>query len=379
MSRWPMVALGEICAPVDRPEVPIPGKAYPQVGVQLWGRGAYAREAIDGGATKYPVLNQVRAGDLIVNKIWARNGSVAVVPDALSGGYVSNEFPIFTPKEGVVEPGWLRYLTAWPCLWASFDDSSQGTSGKNRIKPAQILQTRVPLPALDIQQRLISKLDLLSAKSLQLVEYSRIIERDADDLLAREFADLIVDAPRRPLGQVAPLTRRPVDLQPGERYAEVGARSFGKGLFTKPDFDADAATWQKPVWIKAGDLVLSNIKAWEGAIAVAEDQHDGCIASHRYLTCVPDQAIASAAFLSYFLLTPEGLDAVGLASPGTADRNRTTNPKALQAIPVPLPSPSRQKSFADLQAKIKALKEAQAGQREQLDQLQQRALEDAFS
>ncbi|MBP6108104.1 MAG: hypothetical protein V9E93_04310 [Steroidobacteraceae bacterium] len=75
-----------------------------------------------------------------------------------------------------------------------------------------------------------------------------------------------------------------------EADREVGARTFGKGLVVKPDFDGAEATWQKPVWIKSGDLVLSNIKAWEGAIALADDEHEGCIASHRYITCVPDLA-----------------------------------------------------------------------------------------
>ena len=75
-----------------------------------------------------------------------------------------------------------------------------------------------------------------------------------------------------------------------EADREVGARTFGKGLVVKPDFDGADATWQKRVWIKSGDLVLSNIKAWEGAIALADDEHEGCIASHRYITCVPDLA-----------------------------------------------------------------------------------------
>ena len=65
----------------------------------------------------------------------------------------------------------------------------------------------------------------------------------------------------------------------------------------KPDFDAATATWEKPVWIKAGDLVFSNIKAWEGAIGVAEPEHDGFIASHRYLTAVSDPQKALPEYL----------------------------------------------------------------------------------
>ena len=74
--------------------------------------------------------------------------------------------------------------------------------------------------------------------------------------------------------------------------------------------------------VKAGDILISNIKAWEGAIAVAAIGDDGRVGSHRYLTCVPRPSVATARFVCFYLLTPEGLHEVGEASPGSADRNR---------------------------------------------------------
>jgi hypothetical protein len=37
MNKWPMISLGKMVLPVERPEVPVPGKPYRQVGVRLWG------------------------------------------------------------------------------------------------------------------------------------------------------------------------------------------------------------------------------------------------------------------------------------------------------------------------------------------------------
>jgi hypothetical protein len=36
---------------------------------------------------------------------------------------------------------------------------------------------------------------------------------------------------------------RTVDIDIALRYREVGARSVGKGLFVKPDFDGAESTW----------------------------------------------------------------------------------------------------------------------------------------
>lgn len=148
--------------------------------------------------------------------------------------------------------------------------------------------------------------------------------------------------PTMPLGEVAPIVRRPVKLDRGAKYREIGARSFGRGLFAKPEFDGAAATWEKPVLIAKGDLVFSNIKAWEGAISWATDAHDGCIASHRYITCVPHADLAAPEFLARYLLSSEGLAQVGQASRGSADRNRTLSLTELSAIPVPVPPLSYQ-------------------------------------
>ncbi len=181
------------------------------------------------------------------------------------------------------------------------------------------------------------------------------------------------------MAEVAPHVPRPVTLDVDTRYREVGARSFGKGLFFKPDFDGAEATWKKPVWVKAGDLVLSNIKAWEGAIALASEEHDGGIASHRYITCVPDPARMITTFLAYYLLSEDGLEQVGLASPGTADRNRTLSLGNLSKIRVPVPTLATQSASVRLEAEIAALKAKHAAIREANAALRPATLERVFS
>lgn len=105
MSRWPKVALGEVCYPTERQVIPIAGQVYRQLGVRLWGEGAYERESIDGANTKYNYFNRIEVDDLVVNKIWARNGSVAVATKNQSGTYVSTEFPIFALDHSKISPG----------------------------------------------------------------------------------------------------------------------------------------------------------------------------------------------------------------------------------------------------------------------------------
>ncbi|MBU4222280.1 MAG: restriction endonuclease subunit S [Euryarchaeota archaeon] len=159
-----MVALGEVVLPVERAEAPAAGTTYRQVGVKLWGVGAYERESMDGSQTRYKTLSRVEADDIIVNKIWARNGSVAVVPKNLAGCYVSSEFPTFVPIREKLDPRWFHWLTKTKDFWEKCDEKSQGTSGKNRIRPERFLEIEIPLPPLAEQRRIVARIEELAAK-----------------------------------------------------------------------------------------------------------------------------------------------------------------------------------------------------------------------
>ncbi len=247
------------------------------------------------------------------------------------------------------------------------------------LKLADIEAIEIPLPPLAEQQAIVARLDTLTERTREISEHLDAIEAEADRLLAVRFRDAIADARLRTMAEVAPSIRRSVAIDISKRYREVGARSFGKGLFVKPEFDGAEATWQKPVWIEECDLVLSNIKAWEGAIAVARKEHAGCIASHRYITCVPNLTVVTAGFLAYFLLSPEGLEQIGFASPGTADRNRTLSLTNLGKILVPTPPVEVQRAFDALQAKIAGLKVKHAAIREATQALLPATLERVFA
>ena len=143
---WSEVTIGNAAERIERPEIPMPGVTYRQIGVRLWGEGSYERESLDGGQTNYKTLNRVEAGDIIINKIWARNGSVSVVSDSLAGCYCSGEFPLFHPKPDLLDPRWFYWITKTRWFWHLCDVQSRGTSGKNRIRPEKFLAIPIPLP-----------------------------------------------------------------------------------------------------------------------------------------------------------------------------------------------------------------------------------------
>ena len=364
MKAWPKATLGELLRRPDEVTTLDAAAEYHEVTIKLWGKGVVSRGRVRGSDV-VSARRVVRANQLILSKIDARNGAIGLVPPELDGAIVSNDFPSFEFRDpercNAAFMGWLVRSAPFVELCKA---ASEGTTNRVRIKEDRFLDQQIGLPPLSEQQAIVVRLDALAETTREVEALLDAVERDADHLLALRFRDAIADAPLRAMAEVAPAVRRSVEIDIATRYREVGARSFGKGLFVKPDFDGAEATWQKPVWIRSGDLVLSNIKAWEGAIAVAGEEHDDCIASHRYITCVPDPTLATTGFLAYYLLSEDGLEKVGLASPGTADRNRTLSLGNLGKIEVPVPELAAQQTFDRLHADVAALKAKHAAIRQ---------------
>lgn len=330
MTAWPKVRLGEMVSPVARGETPFPGTTYRQVGVKLWGEGAYERESIDGAQTKYAQLFRTEDGDIIVNKIWARNGSVTVVSAPLAGCYGSGEFPMFVPHRERLEPRWIHWLTKTQSFWSQCDEKSQGTSGKNRIRPERFLEIEVPLPPLAEQRRIVARIEEMAAIIAEAKGLKQRIQEDERGMLLAAFNRIVAGVQHRPMRDVAPIVRRPIPISIESEYPELGVRSFGRGTFHKPPLAGIEVGSKKLFEIRPGDLLFNNVFAWEGAVAVARPEDGGRYGSHRFITCVPRERISTSTFLCFHFLTRKGLEQLGPASPGGAGRNRTLGLAALE-------------------------------------------------
>lgn len=348
---WPVVRVREVLEQIQRPKPIEPDEEYRLLGMRSQIGGPFLRETKRGSEISARVLNQVKAGDFIYSRLFAWQGSFGVISEELDLCYVSNEFPIFDIDDARIDPRFLVFWFGLPqtqrTVEADCFGSTPGT--RNRYKEEYFFRLKAPLPPLYEQQRIVAKLDKVAALIEERRKVIEAAEHDARLVLSNAFRQIIDGAPYRPMSVIAPLARRPVEVSPDESYPELGVRSFGRGIFHKPPLVGSRLTWQKLFLIQEGDLVFSNIKAWEGAFAVAQPEDHNRVGSHRYLTCVPVEGVTTANFIWFYLQSQEGLAKVAAASPGSADRNRTLAQKSLGAIEIPVPPIDRQHWFDRLQ------------------------------
>jgi type I restriction enzyme S subunit len=138
---------------------------------------------------------------------------------------------------------------------------------RRTLNPEALFDCEIPLPPLPEQRRIVAKMAQLAAK----IEKAHTLRQEAV-----EEADAFVIAVHisfagkrsRKLGDILELREDKVPVSPNQDYPQVGVKGFGGGLFPKPAVNGNETTYRTFNRLFDGALVLSQVKGWEGAVAV---------------------------------------------------------------------------------------------------------------
>lgn len=148
------------------------------------------------------------------------------------------------------------------------------------------------------------------------------------------------------VGDVLTLHRVPVQIDEAESYKQIGIYSWGKGFIHRPACLGFELSKLRYFQIPVGALVLSNIQAWEAALAVSTEAEVGFIGSNRFLSYLPRTSDVDVRYLLHYFLSEPGLHQIRQASPGTQVRNRTLGQQLFERLEIPLPDVAVQRRIA---------------------------------
>lgn len=150
----------------------------------------------------------------------------------------------------------------------------------------------------------------------------------------------------RRVGDILRHERIAVEPHPQSEYVKIGIRSFGKGIFHYEPLPGDQLGSLRFFAVRPNRLVVSNIKGWEGAIAVSTEADADCVASNRFLSYTPIDDQVDVRWARWYFLSEPGIEQIRKASPGSADRNRTLAMERFEALEIPLPLIDEQRRIA---------------------------------
>lgn len=347
-----MVRVGDVLHQVRRTTPVSATETYPMVGARNFARGSFDAGSLRGTDTKYRELQLVKAGDLIYPKLGAWEGAFSFVDPDLGDRYTSPEYCVFTICSTEADAAYLRHLFAWEPFWRSLAARSTGTNvRRRRLQPGAFLDGRLPLPDLPEQQHIAARLNHVA--NIRAFP-------SATAQLDRSIHALLREGPDRPLAAALDLELDEFPVDHDAVYARAGVLGFGRGLFAHGPMRGSETKYPKLRRIHTGQLVMSRLKAFEGAVAVAPSAFDGAVVSQEFVTFTL-KAPADSDWVDALCRWPAFWEALRATSTGIGARRERVGADALLTLEVPYPGDAARRRISALQRsrlRVASLEEA---------------------
>lgn len=364
-----------------------PEGQYSIAGVYGFGRGLFGRGPISGSGTSYARLHRLHAGQMVMSRLKAFEGAVAVVPPEFEGWYLSPEFPTFRCIDGELDARYLAQVCRWPEFWDRLAGVSTGIGARReRVHAAHLLSLEVPLPSVAEQVRTAARLDALARSTVELRSLS---SRAAN--LSDAWAASLCNRPdlssedksalgwrRVNLGSILVQSVDRVRVQPDGEYPNIGIFSFGRGVFAKPAIEGSVTSATSLNRIRGGQFIYSRLFAFEGAYAHVPNEFDGYFVSNEFPTFDVDPDQSDARWLASYLRMPSTWAELGGSSKGLGVRRQRVPVEALLGYGVWLPPLSVQRRAVAALDRFGLAQARRVESTEHIDALVSSALNETF-
>jgi type I restriction enzyme, S subunit len=373
---WPQVALGSLCSMVKgtSPTLKTLPGPYPLVVTAEFRRSADSWQ-IEGPAVCIPLVSSTGHGDAALHRVHYQEGKFAL----------ANLLVALIPKDAAIcDANYLYHL-----LMAKKDSLlvplMQGTANVS-LKEKDIATVEIPLPPLAEQQRIVVRIEELSAKIHEARGLRRQVVEEAEALIVSYAHRYDLDSCGKlaqgwictTLRDVVTLVQDLHKVQTDTAYPNLGIFSYARGLFKKPHIAGlqTSATYLNRV--HAGQFIYSRLFAFEGAYGMVNDEFDNYFVSNEYPTfnCNTEKVLPE--FLYAYFKSPTVWKDVAVGSKGLGDRRQRVQPQQILTHRFMLPPIEYQNGLRQLMAKVGTLKRLHSETAAELDAMLPSILDKAF-
>ena len=132
-------------------------KRYKRITIKTNCGGVFVRDEVLGKDIKTKKQYYVKAGQLAVSKIDARNGAFGIVPPEADGAIITGNFWVYDVNPNVANIEYLILLLSSNVFVQAWQDCSNGSGNRLYLQEEKFLNYKIPMPEADVQKDLIRK------------------------------------------------------------------------------------------------------------------------------------------------------------------------------------------------------------------------------
>ncbi|GHF62258.1 hypothetical protein GCM10010218_49650 [Streptomyces mashuensis] len=152
----------------------------------------------------------------------------------------------------------------------------------------------------------------------------------------RSRASMSDGYPLRPLGEVMRLDIQRTPMKPATTYRLAGVLNAGKGVVAKGELDGGDTEYAAMNVLRADQVVMRKLTAWEGPITVVPAEFDGFVVSNEFPTFTLGPELMPD-WMRHVCGSPRLWAEMKNRVSGTVQRRKRLNPEQLLQIQLPIP------------------------------------------
>ncbi|HML39857.1 MAG TPA: restriction endonuclease subunit S [Bellilinea sp.] len=331
---------------------------YQLVTVQLHARGIRERSRLFGSEIKTKKQQRVKAGDLLVAEIDAKVGGYGIVPPELDGAIVSGHYFLYEIDQSQIVPEYLGYYVKTGYPEQDLQQFVKGSVNYAAIRSQHFFELEIPLPPLEDQRRIVEKVTGILGRCGEIKVLQDHIEQLSQDLILNLHMQASEKDPVL-LRDILEHYEERIPISSGVDYPQVGLKAYGQGMFHRESVIGGETTYKYFNYVYEGALVLSQVKGWEGALAVCPPQLVGHYASPEYRTfrCKPGSVVPE--YLAFLFATPWFYSQLTVFAKGIGGRRNRIHPEQFLSLSIPMPIYEKQVKLLQIFQKIEMVKSNQ--------------------
>lgn len=362
-----IVRVGEVLALTRRPVEVHLEESYEEIGIRSFGRGVFHKDPVSGAELGSKRVFRIEPGDLLLSNVFAWEGAIAVAGQSELNKIGSHRFMTYVPVDERIDTTWASWFFRSEPGLELIRKASPGSAGRNKTLAIDRFEAlEIPLPPIEEQRQVAAALNRVAAVGTEVTQLSdrasRLSAALAVSLTARpdisENAKHASGWRRIPLSDAVDTSGTPVSVQPSERYRIAGVYSFGRGLIDRGWIAGAETSYSTLTRVGTGDIVLSKLNGWEGAIAVVDEQFDGSYVSSEYPVFAPRPGVLAPEYFAGVAASPAFWESLDASARGSMVRRRRINPKQFLATHIWVPPIDFQHSVSRLLASVHEIKDA---------------------
>lgn len=180
-NKWERKLLRDILKPIKKSFIPKKDESYQQIGIRSHTKGLFYKEKVTGATLGNKSVFWIEPNCFIVNIVFAWEHSIAKTTEKEIGMIASHRFPMFKPKEKVLDLNYLLNYFKSPFGKHLLTLASPGGAGRNKtLGQFEFLNLQIPVPSLSLQieiaqilQSADTEIQLLKTKMEKLKEQKK--------------------------------------------------------------------------------------------------------------------------------------------------------------------------------------------------------------